>query len=152
MSRSAMMIEGLPVRDLTKPLKLVISDDDCKRGSTKNPSSCAAALAACRLPKVTEARVHIGRVFLNISNKYWLRGKTPGALRTEIVSFDRGAKFEPGEYTIRPIAPSERKDRHKKSHVPVRRGGKRHVKILKNLRGTAHTEYGGAKKAAKKKK
>jgi len=141
MSRSV-QIDGLPVRDLKKPLKLVISDEDCRRGNAKTPSSCAAALAACKLPKITEARVHIGRIFLNVSNKYWLRGKTPGALRTEIVSFDRGGKFEPGEYTIRPLSPSERTNNHPKDYKPVKRKGpKRRLKILKSIRNNAMTEY-----------
>lgn len=151
MVRADMKIEGLPVRDLTKPLKLVISEDDCRRGNRKDQSSCAAALAACKLPKVTEARIHIGRIFLNVANKYWLRGKTPGALRTEIVSFDRGGKFEPGEYTIRPLAPSDRPNGQRQGSYPVkkRKGPKRHLKILKSIRGSAHNEYGGVK--AKKK-
>lgn len=152
MARAATKIDGLPVRDLTKPLRLVISEEDCRRGNSKTPSSCAAALAACRLPKITEARIHIGRVFLNVANKYWLRGKTPGALRTEIVSFDRGGKFEPGEYIVRPLCPSETANKHAKDYKPVKRGGpKRRMKILKSIRGNAHNEYGGVKKASKKK-
>lgn len=149
MARADMKIEGLPVRDLTKPLKLVISEEDCRRGNRKDGSSCAAALAACKLPKVTEARIHIGRIFLNVANKYWLRGKTPGALRTEIVSFDRGGKFEPGEYTIRPLSPSELPNGKRQGHntpVKKRKGPKRHLKILKSIRGNAHNEYGGVKK------
>lgn len=151
MTARATKIDGLPVRNLTKPLRLVISEEDCRRGNSKTPSSCAAALAACRLPKITEARIHIGRIFLNVANKYWLRGKTPAALRTEIVSFDRGGKFEPGEYNIRPLSPSETTDNHSKGHKPVKRGGpKRHLKVLKSIRGGAHSEY--AYKGPKKKK
>jgi hypothetical protein len=136
--------KGLPVRDLLKPLRLIISEEDCRRGNAKTPSSCAAALAACRLPKITEARIHIGRIFLNVANKYWLRGKTPGALRTEIVSFDRGGRFEPGEYTIRPLPPSDRPNGSRQGHIPVpkkRKGPKRKLKILKSIRGSAMTEY-----------
>lgn len=146
-------IDGLPVRDLTKPLKLIISQEDCRKGNTKAPSSCAAALAAMRLPKVSEARVHIGRVFLKIDNKYWLRGKTPNALRTEIISFDRGGKFVPGEYSIRPLSPSDKPSGKRQGTEDTtsrnkRRGKKpkRKLHILHSIRSNAHTEFNFKKK------
>src|SRR6266851_5364280 len=90
-------IDGLPVRNLKHKIRLVISDEDCKKGNKKKPEACAAALAATRqVPNCSEARIHVGRVFLKLKNKkgsYWLRGKTTGALRTEIATFDRGGTF-----------------------------------------------------------
>lgn len=135
-------IDGLPVRDLKKPMLLTITREDCRQGNTRAPSGCAAALAAQRLSGISEARVHIGRVFLKVGKSHWLRGKTPGALRTEIVSFDRGGNFEPGEYVIRPLAASERgrvKPTGKK--LGKRTGPKRKMKIIKSIRNNAHVEY-----------
>lgn len=149
-SGSTMKIDGLPVRDLTKPLRLIITDEDCRKGNSKVPSSCAAALAAKRLPQVTEARIHIARVLLKVANKYWLRGRTPGALRTEIVSFDRGGKFEPGEYMVKPLSPSDRASGKQQGTNPPKRKGatkKRHIHILEsNIRSNAHVEYSSKRK------
>ena len=109
----SMTIDGYPVVDATKPIVLGITLRDVKKGATKDPGSCAAALACLREVKGAEkARVHIGRTYIKIGKK-WLRFLTPAALKNEIVAFDRGGKFAPGEYTIRPLWPSHRgTDRH----------------------------------------
>ncbi len=140
-------IDGLPVRNLKHKIRLIISEDDCKKGNKKAPALCAAALAATRqVPKCNEARIHIGRVFLKISNKYWLRGKTTGALRTEIATFDRGGTFDPGIYDINPLSKSELptgKQRGKKPKFGHGRPGKhrRSPKILHDVRGSGRKEY-----------
>lgn len=140
-------IDGLPVRNLTKPIILHIEEQDCRRGTKKAPAACAAAIAAVRtIDNVTEARVHIGRIFLKVGNKYWLRGKTTGALRTEIVSFDRGGNFEPGTYKIKPLSPSETPDGKRNGASPKQsRGRPGHhrakPKVLHMVRRSAHSEY-----------
>lgn len=148
-------IDGLKVRNLTKQIKLVISEQDCKRGNTKAPNSCAAALAAVRqVPNCSEARVHIGRVYLRVRAnegraEYWLRGKTPNALRTEIATFDRGGSFEPGVYTINPLSPSETPTGGRKGAKPKFAKGRkgfhrtpgRTLRLLKNIRGGGRSEY-----------
>lgn len=158
MPTNYMKIDGIPVRNLTKKIKLVISEQDCKRGNTKTPNSCAAALAAVRqVPGCTEARIHIGRVFLRVKDKvtkkeYWLRAKTPGALRTEIATFDRGGTFEPGVYDINPLAPSDRASGVAQGTYPKAKKGKknhripaRKIKFLRNVRWSGHSEYKVAK-------
>jgi hypothetical protein len=103
-----MEIAGKKVVDGNKPIKLHITADDVKKGANKNPSGCAAALAALReIPEVKAARVHVGRTYLQIKDK-WVRYQTPKSLRTEIVAFDRGGKFEPGEYHLAPLPLSYR--------------------------------------------
>src|ERR1700744_145028 len=102
-----MEINGKKVVDATKPLQIKITASDTRRGDNKNPSACAAALAAKRLPACTGARVHLGRVYIEKPDR-WVRYKTGDALRSEIIAFDRGGKFEPGEYEIRPPSPSDR--------------------------------------------
>lgn len=139
------VIDGLEVRNLEKSIALHISPADCKVGKSQKPNACAAALALARqVPGCTEARVHINRVFLKINNKYWLRGKAPAALRSEIVAFDRGGRFEPGEYHVNPISPSEKLERtvrlarqkKRKSPKPYKR-----PHILLGVRGSANREY-----------
>ena len=150
MTREVYEIDGLPVRNLTKRINLTISEQDCRRGSRKAPGSCAAALALVRqIPDVSEARVHINRVFLKVGNRFWLRGKATGALRTEVVSFDRGGTFEPGEYVISPLSPSERPTgKTMGSHKKKRAGAKKRntssrakPKVLHTVRRNALSEY-----------
>lgn len=102
-----MKIAGLPVVDSPKKLKIVITEKDVAKGNTKDPGSCAAAQACLRQPNCTQARVHLGRTYLKIGEK-WVRFHTPPSLRGEIISFDRGAMFQPGEYTLAPMQPSHR--------------------------------------------
>lgn len=109
-----MKINGLPVVDATKPLNLVITKRDVSLGATKDPGACAAARSLCRLPEIDEARVHLGRTYIK-SGKKWIRYETPKAVRTEIVAFDRGGSFEPGEYIFGAIRPSHRNGRQQGS-------------------------------------
>ena len=103
-----MQINGLPVVDAKQKVKITISSRDVTKGKTKDPAACAAAVACLREVKnCTQARVHIGRTYLKIG-KRWVRFHTPQSLRGEIVAFDRGANFEPGDYVLTPMQPSHR--------------------------------------------
>ena len=102
-----MKINGLPVVDAPKPLKLHITKSDVAKGNTKDPGACAAARACMRELHAEEARVHIGRTYLKMGGK-WMRFNTGPALRSEIIAFDRGGTFEPGEYHLAALYPSER--------------------------------------------
>lgn len=143
-------IDGLPIRNLRTRIKLVITKQDCTRGAKKAPNACAAALAAVRqVPHCSEARVHINRVFLRIKDEagkeYWLRGKAPASLRTEIATFDRGGSFDPGVYDINPLSPSEAPTGSAHSKASFKRGrlGYQRAKphILNGVRGSASSEY-----------
>jgi hypothetical protein len=102
-----MEIAGKKVVDAKRPVKIVITERDTKDGDNKNPSSCAAALAAKRdVPDCISARVHIGRVYIEHRDK-WVRYMTPESLRTEIVAFDRGGSFQPGDYVLKAPSPTE---------------------------------------------
>src|SRR5229473_1329182 len=102
-----MKIAGLPVVDAPKKRTITITESDVEKGNTKDPAKCAAAQALLREKDCTEARVHIGRTYLKIGKK-WVRYHTPESLRGEIISFDRGAMFQPGEYTLTPMQPSKK--------------------------------------------
>lgn len=102
-----MEINGKKVVDAKKSAKIVITAKDTKAAANKNPSSCAAALAAKRdIPECLSARVHIGRVYIEQKDK-WVRYYTPDALRTEIIAFDRGGSFQPGKYELKPPSKTE---------------------------------------------
>ena len=107
-----MEIAGKPVKDATKKVEFTITKRDVTTGATKDPAACAAAKACMRELGATEARVHLSRTYLKINNE-WQRFQTPGAIRSEIIAFDRGGSFEPGDYTLRPLPKSERNKRGK---------------------------------------
>src|SRR4051812_14100150 len=108
-----MKINGLKVVDAKRKVKIHITPIDVAKGQTKNPSSCAAARACVREQLCSDARVHIGRTYLKSGDGRWVRFKTPQSLRSEIVAFDRGARFAPGVYTLSPLCVSERAKRGK---------------------------------------
>lgn len=108
-----MAINGLPVKDATKKLVLHITPKDIERGNTKNAGMCAAALACKRQLDVEDARVHIGNIYIK-QKDHWLRYQTPRSLRAEIIAFDRGGKFMPGDYTVSPHSPNERLEARRK--------------------------------------
>jgi hypothetical protein len=108
-----MQIDGLPVTDATKPITLKITNTDVRMSHVKQPGACAAAKCCMRQMGVKAARVHVGRSYLLIGNK-WLRYITTPQLRQEIIAFDRGGTFEPGDYTLNPIPAWEKKNRGKR--------------------------------------
>jgi hypothetical protein len=94
-----MKINGVKVLDARKPCAITIKAVDVKNGNTKDPGGCAAALACLREFKTTKARVHIGRVYV-LTGDHWSRFKTPDALRSEIIAFDRGGGLHAGRIHI----------------------------------------------------
>jgi hypothetical protein len=136
-----MEIAGKRVVDATKPVTIKITPRDIAAGDNKNPSSCAAAKAAKHsIDECISARVHIGRVYIE-QDKKWVRYNTPDSLKQEIIAFDRGGAFAPGEYTLRPISINEtaegrarkhgEKNRNKPGNLPGKSPRRVHVAKIK---------------------
>ena len=102
-------IGGKTVINAKRRVTLHISESDAKTGASKEPTACAAAKAAVRgIPNCVQAKIHIGRAYLLDKTKdKWVRFKTSDALRSEIIAFDRGGNFEPGDYDLIPLSPSD---------------------------------------------
>lgn len=98
--------EGLSVVDANKPIILHITESDIKNSDKKSPGNCAAARAGKRELK-KEVRVFLTRTYVKEKN-HWVRYTNPESVTREIISFDRGSTFEPGEYKINPAPASER--------------------------------------------
>lgn len=97
-----MKIHGFPIRDAKSDLEVEISTSDVRKAGVKDPSSCAMAQAICRDHEYREARVHLSVTYARkAGQKEWLRFMTPCHLRTEIIAFDRGGKFQPGIFVLR---------------------------------------------------
>lgn len=102
-----MKIAGVPVKDADDKIVLKITKADVRWGAKKNSDSCAAAKALCRQESCEAAKVHMSRAYIKKGGK-WLRFAVPDALRNEVLAFDRGGTFEPGEYTLTPVQPTVR--------------------------------------------
>jgi hypothetical protein len=134
-----MQINGKKVVDATKRVKIMITKKDTVEGDNKNPSSCAAARAATRIENCISARVHLGRVYIEQKDK-WVRYQTPESLRSEIIAFDRGGSFQPGEYDLRPMSPANTErarkagpaiSRNKPGNLPTKSPRKVHLAKIK---------------------
>lgn len=100
-----MKVKGVRVVDATKPLRLSITDEDCKYGNKKEHHTCAAAVALLRQGEGAEVRVHVSRAYVKRGRK-WVRYKVPASMRAEIIAFDRGGTFSPGEFVLSPVQDS----------------------------------------------
>ena len=112
-------LDGLPVVDAKKHMVLHITEQDVKGADVQHPESCAAAKACRREHHVQEVRVHLARVYVR-KGKSWTRYMTPKGLRQEIITFDRGGKFAPGEYVLSKPNPTKKLGA-KMSNSPKRR-------------------------------
>lgn len=108
-------LDGLPVLNAKRGVKLHVIDNDIKRADRKVPEDCVVARTCRRQMHAKEVRVHLGRVYVRQNAGNWLRYMTPRSLRTEIISYDRGGRFEPGEYHLSAPTPTARKAGHQGS-------------------------------------
>lgn len=137
-------IDGRPIIDARKSLTLHVTLNDIKSADLREPGNCAVARACRRELKVAEARIHLGRVYIRQNKGNWQRYHTPRQLRTEIIAFDRGGSFEPGEYTLAAPPPSHQHNRGKRLGPPPRykqarynpkRKPRTSPTVVKNVRG-----------------
>lgn len=99
-------IDGKPIINAKRGAKLTITAADIKNADVKVPDSCAVARACRRELHAKEVRVHLGRVYVRTNDGNWTRYITPDAMRSEIIAFDRGGAFAPGEYNLRAPGPT----------------------------------------------
>src|SRR6266699_845611 len=131
-----MKIDGIPVEDAKHAITFEVTKRDVARGDIKDPDSCAMALACMRYQRAKAAKIHLFYSYV-LEKDHWLRYKTPVSVSREIVAFDRGGSFEPGEYTLRPPAKSDRlgsKIRHAHRTITGKRRSKLKIHITANVR------------------
>jgi hypothetical protein len=134
-----MKLEGLPVYDATEPITFTVTKRDANKGGIKDPESCAMALACKREQHSKDVRIHINYSYV-LQKDHWLRYRTPACVGREIIAFDRGGTFDPGEYMLLVPFKSNRLN-HVKKHDPIRIGRrgkqmakKRYMHITTNVR------------------
>jgi hypothetical protein len=114
--------ENLPVVDAKSPVVITITKNDIERADRKEPADCALARACRRELHAKEARIHLGTTYLRMNEGNWVRYRTSAALRTEIIAFDRGGTFEPGEYRLTPKPPSQKLGADRRDGPRLKRG------------------------------
>lgn len=92
-------LDGLPIIDAIMPISFKVTNRDIKRGGLQQPDSCAMALACKREYHYKDVRIHIHYSYI-LEKDHWVRYRTPNSVAREIVVFDRGGTFDPGEYTL----------------------------------------------------
>lgn len=134
---STMVIDGLPVVNGKGKILLKITKGDISRADRKQPDQCVIARCCRRSLKVKEARIHLGRVYLRRDDRQWERYITSPAMRTEIVAFDRGGSFEPGDFLILPPAPSKAVGKTQGTTTRTKGAGaaRRAPHVVTNVRG-----------------
>lgn len=91
------------VKDGKGDIVVVVTKTDAN-ASLKNHKDCVMAKACKRLSGVDGAVISVSTAFI-IKGDTAYRYRVPQAITREIVAFDRGASFTPGEYELK--APGE---------------------------------------------
>lgn len=118
---------GLPIVDAKKHLEVVLTTQDIRNSSMKDPTSCAFAKACSRREEVVAAYFFLTTAYLEFPDRLE-RYMLPPSMRAEIVAFDRGGPqaMEAGVYRLSPIRKSKRLGR--KTSPSTKNGGGKHKK------------------------
>lgn len=117
--------KDLPIIDATAPMTLHVGAEELANAKTKQPTSCALAQACLRKKGVKEVRVHLSRAYIRTNELNWQRFLVSDHLRREIVVFDRGGRFAPGDYVLQKINPAKRLGADKRKRTGPKPPGKR---------------------------
>jgi hypothetical protein len=93
------------VVDATTPTLIEVTKKDTESKAVKNHSACAMAVACKRKFKLDGVIVSRSIAYLIKGNKA-RRFLLPASVSREIVSFDRGAGFQPGTYQLERVTKS----------------------------------------------
>ncbi|MBM4442955.1 MAG: hypothetical protein FJ027_21295 [Candidatus Rokubacteria bacterium] len=91
------------VVDATKGITIEVTPADCGRAKKKAHGECALAVACKRVCGLDGVIVSRSTVYL-IKHRRATRYQMLESTAKEIVAFDRGAYFDPGEYCLKPPA------------------------------------------------
>lgn len=140
-------LDGLPIKEARRPIKLLPTEADIKRAKRKDPTCCVAATAFKRMEKVKRVHVYRSRTYVQFKgDQFWTRYKTPVRLAANTVTYDKAGIFDLEDYTFSPLQPTqrnraERKRTGKEKTYAVKRNGtrpRRRISPMANVRGHAH--------------
>lgn len=119
-----MRIDGLEVKDATKPIIISVKKQDVAKSKAKDPSMCAAAIACRRELGVKDVRIHLSKAYIR-ENNHWVRYEVPKSLRTEVITFDRAKSFTPDDYELKPCCRTDKLGYVKPTGPKKKNGAKR---------------------------
>lgn len=97
--------EVTKVMDAKKNITIEVTEADRTAGSKKEPGACALARACER--SYDGAIISTSTIYL-VKGRTAFRFRPPESVSREIVSFDRGHDFAPGQYSLRAPGKTER--------------------------------------------
>ena len=89
----------IDLRDAKKNMYITVTKKDCAAARRKQHSDCAMAVAAKRAMNLDGVVMAINVAYL-VKNNRAFRLMVPESVQREIISFDRGGGFTPGEYRL----------------------------------------------------
>jgi len=95
------------VVDAKKNVDIEVTNADDRVAAKKSHKTCAMAVACKRKFKLDGVVISVNRAYL-VKGKKAERFELPPSVSREVVSFDRGGGFEPGEYQLSKVAPDKR--------------------------------------------
>jgi hypothetical protein len=87
------------VKDSRGKVKVEVTKGDVSTSKRKKHAECAMAVACKRAMKLDGVIISTSTAYL-IKGKQAIRFHVPNSVSREVVSFDRGATFEPGTYEL----------------------------------------------------
>jgi len=102
------------VVDASRNARIEVTKHDETVSKRKSHKTCAMAVACKREFNLDGVIISANRAYL-IKGNQARRFELPPSVTKEVVSFDRGGGFEPGEYELSKVTPSARLDRVVKS-------------------------------------
>lgn len=93
------------VNDAKEPIVVQVTKQDNNSAKVKNHKACAMAVACKRSEKAEGVIVSMTMAYV-INGTVATRYRLPQSVSREVVSFDRAAGFDPGEYQMSVPVPS----------------------------------------------
>jgi len=95
------------VVDAAEAVDVSVCKADIVSSKSLDPTNCAMARAIKREHRADAAIIGLSSSYI-INGDKAIRFATPQSVQREIVSFDRGHDFEPGDYYLTPKSPSNK--------------------------------------------
>lgn len=110
------------ISDAKKNIEIEVTNADDKAAAKRSHKTCAMAVACKRKFKLDGVVISVNRAYLVKGTKAE-RFELPPSVSREVVSFDRGGGFEPGEYQLTKPGPSNKLGTHKYKKTGSGHGG-----------------------------
>ena len=121
------------VVDSNKSAIIEVTSSDASSKDRRNPAACAYA-RACKRTFTADGVIVTKTMSYIIINRKATRHQNPETVTREIVSFDRGAGFEPGIYILSAVHPSRRLGVNHRGGKASGKQGKRIHHVTTNVR------------------